>query len=327
VHNEQRISDSGQVNALGKTTEEIIMEPILNKSRQIYISKINAVQDYIENHLDDEISIQQLAEVASFSEYHFQRIFKQITSESLYSFVKRLRLEKAVFLLRSSNQLTIQDIAFAVGFSNQASFAKALKERYGMSASIIRKMNDWEMKDLINELRTNGKVAKKEMYYNIPIELTIQSIGSIKVLYTRYTGAYKGNSDLFMKLFTKLYSFASRKKLVNPETRWFVVYHDYGDLTEEEKLRLSVCMSIENDVVSQGQFGCMELAGGKYAIGRFLLEADEYQGAWDYMVSKWLPESGFVPDDRLCFEYYPPQKYENDSMRRMVEIFIPITPL
>ncbi len=303
------------------------MDLILNVSRQIYISKINIVQDYIESHLDDELSIQQLARVASFSEYHFQRIFRHFTGESLHSFIKRLRLEKAIFLLRKNNQMTIQDIALSVGFSNQASFAKAFKERYRVSASVIRKIGDLEMDKLINEISMNGKVLKGRMNYNIPIELKIKEIDPIKVLYIRHTGAYKGNSDLFMKLFTRLYSFASRRGFVSSGTEWYTVYHDYGDLTEKEKLRLSVCMSIQNDFSSQGEFGCMELAGGKYAVGRFLLETNEYQNAWDYMVSKWLPESGYMPDDRLCFEYYPPQECENDSMRRIVEIFIPITPL
>lgn len=303
------------------------MELFVNESRQIYIEKINAVQDYIENHLEEEINIQQLSKIASFSEYHFQRIFKQFTSESVYSFIKRLRLEKAVFLLRSNGKLTVQDIALSVGFSNQASFAKALKEKYSMCASQIRKNNDLEIKYMINENRTNGKVLINDIYYNKPIELTIRSIEPIKVLYTRYTGAYKGNSDLFSKLFTKLYRFASKNGMVSKETKWFAVYHDYGDLTVEEKLRLSVCMSIKNDVTSQGEFGCMELAGGKYAVGRFLLGTDEYQSAWNYMISSWLPDSGYLPDDRLCFEYYPPQEKEDDHARRVVEIFIPIIPL
>lgn len=303
------------------------MELILNESRQVYISKINKVQDYIESHIEDELSITQLANVASFSEFHFQRIFKTMTGECLYSYIKRLRLEKAVFFLRSNYGLQIQDIAFAVGFSTQASFAKAFKERFGMNASEIRKLDDTKMSQLINELSTNGKVLNKEMQYNIPIELTIKNIEPIKVLYLRHTGAYKGNSDLFMKLFTKLYCYAIKKSIVNSKTKWFAVYHDFGELTEEEKLRLSVCMSVENDQVSEGEFGCMEIAGGKYAVGRFSLETDEYQSAWNYMILKWLPESGYVPDDRLCFEYYPPQVNENDNMRRIVEIFIPIMPL
>lgn len=303
------------------------MEEYINESRQIYIEKINTIQDYIEKHLDEEINVQQLSKIASFSEYHFQRIFKQFTSESLYSFIKRLRLEKAIFLLRSNRKLTIQDIALSVGFSNQASFAKALKEKFQLNASQIKKMNDSEIHQLINKNRTNGKVLTNDSYYTDPIELAIQIVEPLKVLYIRYTGAYKGNSDLFSKLFTKLYCFADKNKLVNQETRWFVVYHDYSDLTSEEKLRLSVCMSIKNDVSNQGEFGCMELAGGRYAVGKFLLRTDEYQGAWNYMISRWLPDSGYLPDDRLCFEYYPPQEKEDDNAGRVVEIFIPITPL
>jgi len=64
------------------------------------------------------------------------------------------------------------------------------------------------------------------------------------VLYTRYTGAYKGDAGLFSKLFYKLYSFAGKNGLINQETKWFVVYHDYSGLTEEEKLRLMVLQVI-----------------------------------------------------------------------------------
>lgn len=303
------------------------MELNQNESRQVYISKINEVQDYIEKHLEDELSTTQLAKVASFSEYHFQRIFKLMTGESLYGFIKRLRLEKAIFYLRSNHQMNVQDIAFAVGFSTQAAFAKALKERYGMSASGIRKLDDSKMSQLMNEVSTNGKVFNQPMHYNNPIELTIKTIDPMPVLYLRHTGAYKGDSDLFMKLFTKLYDYANRRKLINSQTKWLTVYHDFGELTDEEKLRMSLCLTVENELVNQGEFGYMEVSGGKYAIGRFSLETDEYQGAWSYMISKWLPESGYVPDDRLCFEYYPPQACENESTRRLVEIFIPITPL
>ncbi len=303
------------------------MESLEYESRQIYIEKISIVQDYIEKHLDEEINVRQLSKIASFSEYHFQRIFKQFTSESLYSFIKRLRLEKAVFLLRSNSKLTIQDIALSVGFSNQASFAKALKEKYKLKASQIRKMKDLEINQMINENRTNGKVLLNDSYYYKPIEVNIQMMEPQKVLYTRYTGAYKGNSDLFSKLFTKLNCFANRNGLINQETKWFVIYHDYSDLTMEEKLRLSVCISIKNDGINHGEFCCMELSGGKYAVGKFLLGESEYQGAWNYMISKWLPDSGYLPDDRFCFEYYPPQEEQDDDSKRVVEIFLPITPL
>lgn len=303
------------------------MDFILNESRQIYISKINLVQDYIENHLEDELRIEDLARIASFSEFHFQRIYRQITGESLYSYIKRLRLEKAVFLLRSNRRLTIQDIALAVGFSNQASFAKALRERYKISASTVRNMNDSEMYRLAGENSMNGKVCGEKTNYNAPMELMVGTTAPTQVLYIRYTGPYKGDSGLFEKLFTKLYSRASAKGLIRRETRCFVAYHDFGNLTVEENLRLSVCISVPDGTKAFGEFGSMELAGGLYAIGRFRLKSDEYQGAWNYMLSKWLPESGYMPDDRLCYEYYPPGDCTAEQEEKIVEIFIPVIPL
>ncbi len=124
------------------------MEPIINESRQVYIERINAVQDYIENHLDEEITIRKLCKIASFSEYHFQRIFKQFTSESLYNFIKRLRLEKAIFLLRSNRKLSIQDIALSVGFSNQASFAKNVSSMLLSFTEIIPKQAKWSLRKI-----------------------------------------------------------------------------------------------------------------------------------------------------------------------------------
>ncbi|MFP4698474.1 MAG: GyrI-like domain-containing protein [Eubacteriales bacterium] len=304
------------------------MKYILNESRQIYISKINAVQDYIEKHLDLDLHIEQLAQIASFSVFHFQRIYHQITGENLYAFIKRLRLEKAAFLLLSNKSLSISDIAISVGFSNQSSFAKAFKKRYEINASQLRCLEDLELNNIKeNENSINGKVFYENERYNIPMELTFKSMEPTKVIYTRYVGFYKGNSDLFMKLFSKLYNYVNMKNLIRNDSKWFVAYHDFGDLTADNKLRLSVCMSIDENVEEIGEFGHMSLEGGRYAVGRFLLKPDEYQGAWNYMFSKWLPESGYVPDDRICFEHYPVEDCIENKEGRIVEIFIPISPL
>ncbi|WP_304944463.1 AraC family transcriptional regulator [Vallitalea guaymasensis] len=309
-----------------------MMKIIFNESRQIYISMINKVQDYIEKHLDEELTVELLAGIASFSSFHFQRIYRQITGESLYSYIKRLRLEKAAFLLATNNNRTIQDIALSLGYSNQSSFAKAFKNKFGMNASKFRTLSENDRMKIIDNINnahdsTNGKVYDKEIDYTTPMELSVQIIKPIKVVYIRHTGSYKGDSNLFEQLFTKLYSYTSSLDIVKKDSKWFVAYHDFGDLTMEEQLRLSVCMSIDSDVRTNGEFGSMILEGGKYAVGRFTLKPDGYQLAWNYMLSKWLPESGYVPDDRVFFEYYPPEDNINHKEEKIVEIFIPIIPL
>ena len=101
-----------------------------------------------------------------------------------------------------------------------------------------------------------------------------------------------------------------------------MIYHDFGDETEEEQLRLSVCMSVDGEPPVGGDVGVLTLAEGLYAAGSFMVNSDEYGKAWYYMYTKWLPDSGYKPADTCAYEYYPPADMQGD--RRLVEICIPL---
>ncbi len=103
------------------------------------VSRVNRVQDYIEKHMDIELTLERLASKAYFSEYYFHRLYKLVTGESLYSYIKRLRLEMAAFKLTSGSKESITDIGLSVGFSNSSSFAKAFKSAYNLSPSAYKK--------------------------------------------------------------------------------------------------------------------------------------------------------------------------------------------
>ncbi|GAU75551.1 GyrI-like domain-containing protein [Fusibacter sp. 3D3] len=290
------------------------------RSIEVYTERINLVQDYIETHLEAELTVAMLAEIASFSKFHFQRLFRLVTGESLYGYIKRLRLEKAVFLLKTDLKRTIQDIALTSGFSNQASFAKALKECYGMSASAMRKSSELET---VDEMRNNGKVLNSELSYNEPMDFRIEVMSPVRVLYIRHVGRYKGDSRLFGNLFNELYTYAKHLGVLDGKNRWFVLYHDFSELTEDEKLRMSICVSIEQEIKPDGKFGLMQIEGGKYAIGRFNVKPDAYQAAWNTMLLRCIPDHHLTPDDRMNFEHYPPHdEIQNES--RVVEIYVPI---
>jgi AraC family transcriptional regulator len=282
-----------------------------------YIEQINKVQDYIESHLDEPLTIKQVCQITHFSEYHFQRIYGYMTGECLYGFIKRLRLEKAAYMLLSDKERSILDIALEVGFSNQAAYAKAFRAKYGMSSSNYRNSNGIMSKT--NSVK--NYLYDKNTKIN-PMSVEIRKENVIKLIYTRYTGAYKGDGELFSQLFHKLYQWANQRKLITESSRWFVIYHDFGDETEEENLRLSVCMSVDRNVAVNGEVGFFTLHEGQYAMGRFMVESSEFEKAWHYMYSNWLPRSGYKTDDRFSLEHYPKVKEQND--KRLVEIYIPI---
>ncbi len=75
-----------------------------SKMAALYWSRINLAVDFIENNLDRDFTLEEIAAVAGFSKYHFHRIFHIFTEETLFQFIQRLRLEKGATLLRDVSQ-------------------------------------------------------------------------------------------------------------------------------------------------------------------------------------------------------------------------------
>ena len=102
-----------------------------------YIQRINLAIDYIEEHLSEKITLDQLADVAMFSKYHFHRIFKVIAGDTLNNYIKRLKMEKAGKLLQINHD-TINNIASELGYRSNANFSRDFNEYYGCSPSEFR---------------------------------------------------------------------------------------------------------------------------------------------------------------------------------------------
>jgi len=82
------------------------------------------------------------------------------------------------------------------------------------------------------------------------------------------------------------------------------VYHDDPEVTPEDKLRVDACITVPKDAPVDGEIGKMTVPGGKFAVAHFEISGDEYGEAWNALMGGWLPESGYQPDDRLCYELY-----------------------
>ena len=148
------------------------------------------------------------------------------------------------------------------------------------------------------------------------------------VAYLRHIGRYKGDGELFGRLIGKLMKWAGARGLINfPDTQLLVVYHDDPQVTEDGKLRTSVCLTIPKDTPVDGEFGKMTVHGGAYAVAGFELANDEFQQAWDMVYGVWLPDSGYQPDNHPCLEIYHNDPEEHLENKHVVDICIPVIPL
>ncbi|MDJ0936452.1 MAG: AraC family transcriptional regulator, partial [Kiloniellales bacterium] len=91
-----------------------------------YQDRLDRVTAYIHDHLDEELDLQKLAEVACLSPYHWHRIYQAVHGESAAATVKRLRLHRAAGQL-ANTELPVRDIAEASGYKSLQSFTRAFR--------------------------------------------------------------------------------------------------------------------------------------------------------------------------------------------------------
>lgn len=92
---------------------------------------INRAIDYILNHIDEEITVEDISNYCCFSRYYFSRIFKMETGESIYEFIKRVRMERSAFRLKVEKDRSITDIGSAYGYSS-SNYSSAFKKHHNM---------------------------------------------------------------------------------------------------------------------------------------------------------------------------------------------------
>ncbi len=89
---------------------------------------------YIQNHLDAPLTLEGVAKVAGYSAYHFHRLFKQFTGESIKAYIRRLRLEQTAFRMRVSRSQII-DVALDSGYFTHETFSRAFRQRFDLNPS------------------------------------------------------------------------------------------------------------------------------------------------------------------------------------------------
>jgi AraC family transcriptional regulator len=95
-------------------------------------SKLQQVTEYINEHLDQDIKLIELAAIAQISPYHFLRLFKQSMGIAPHQYILQRRIDRAKYLLKES-ELSIADIAFRVGFCDQSHLTRCFKRLLGMT--------------------------------------------------------------------------------------------------------------------------------------------------------------------------------------------------
>lgn len=303
------------------------------KCQEEYIRRIHKVQDYIEHHLGQSLSIEELSNAAGFSKYHFSRIFQGMLHEPLAHYVNRIRMENALFLLAHRADKNMTDIAYEMGYTDSAVFSRAFKNYYGVSPREYRKEYSKNCKDSFLLSEYNKDTAKKEwagQLFPVTGQITIANLEEKQVAYVRHTGTYETLAKEYANLMQRLIAYAEKQHLFVDGQNWVLaMYHDNPEFGEKSQFRTSLCLTVPDYIRIQedGIIGRMKLEGGLYAVGHFQIQQEQYSDAWNYMYQEWLTGSGYVPRNSYPFEVYRNNPHDNESHIHEVDIYVPIEPI
>lgn len=258
-----------------------------------YRLRVNAVMDYIDGNLDEELDLATLAGVANFSKYHFHRIWKSVVGETLKRYVSRIRLEKARRRIASRPDLTITDVAYSLGFSSSANFARDFSARFGKPPSSAKRAR-----------RDGGRGRSGEP----PRYIGIETLKPIPVIYARVDTGY--DTGKIAAAFGSLYSFALGAKLIRRDSRSVGIGYDDPEYTPPGRCRYDACLEVPAGYEPGPglPFNRRDIAGGAYATFGYSGRAEGFAGAWDSIFRDWVVEGDAVLDDRPHIELYLPSE-------------------
>lgn len=274
-----------------------------------YEQRVNRVIDHVREHLAEDLSLGGLARVAAFSPFHFHRIFRALTGETLSAFIQRLRLERAALALTHYPDESVIAVALDSGFSSAATFARAFRARFGMSATEWRDggAERWSKRSKTN--RKPGKApgrarrhGSSKLTKEVTMDVTVKTLPRCHVAYMRYVGPFgpHGIPDTW----TKLQRWMTTHGLAGPDSVKIGIGHDDPKVTEPEKCRYDACVVVPDGFPADRHVNLADLPGGRYAVAGFTGTAHEIGEGWDGLYRNWLPSSGYEPDDRPCLELY-----------------------
>jgi AraC family transcriptional regulator len=302
-----------------------------NDPRADYIERVNRAIDHIVANLAQPLSLDDISKAACFSPFHFHRVFKAHIGETLNQFIKRLRLERALYLMSHAPKRSLTDVALDCGFSTSSDFSRSFKQHYGIAprAFDLKSFRDTRREAFERVMQSQegfpnftAQSAQLNAHHSadnkaedttngnpVGFEVALRDLPARTVAYIRVLDPYR--KGVAQAACERLLAWAHSRGLDGGQ--WLGYMWNEPEIVALANCRYDVALVVDDvdGVKPAGEIGRFEFPPMRVAEvivrGDLALEAR----AIDWLYQTWLPQSGYVPDDQPAFEAWIGKPFEH----------------
>jgi AraC family transcriptional regulator len=272
----------------------------LNKALLLMTSRLDQEQ---------QVSLDELAEAAAFSKYHFHRIYRLLLGETCQQTQLRLKLAKAGQAL-SSAQNSVTEAALQAGFTSSQSLAKALQRELGCNATALRADPDW-LSAVLEELARPLELTAS------PYQVTLVSLAPCTLVSITTLGQYPELDTTYAALFDQLAEQTEIQAILG------LAYQD----TDSDVLARFDCALLVMPVPEQldSRFQLQQLDAQQYLVFRHTGSYQHLSDSIDWLYLYCVQHSRYWPADRPCLHHYLDDPEQVDEALLRTDIYLPVT--
>lgn len=271
---------------------------------------VNQSIDYIMQHLDEDLSLDTLAAQFYISKYHFSRIFKDETGESIYAFIKRCKVDQSAIDMKLNPTKAITDIGLDYGYSS-SNYSSLFRKHHDTSPSMFRQSIPTKS---MSVPFTPERVVHFKTVEEYATHIDIQELNEFFVLYERFIGNY-------IDIEKNWYQFLDKyKAFINENTILIERFFNDPAVTSTSQCICDICITVEQDC---GLNNVMWISGGKWIVYHFDGEIKDIFETLQGIFSVWLPQSGYKMVQRYGLNIY--HQIDRVSHSVVMDLCIPIS--
>lgn len=262
--------------------------------------------------------LDELAAIAHLSPFHFHRIYRALTGETVGHTVARLRLSMALRQLAQGRSVT--EAAMAAGYDSPQALARAFRARLDVTPARLR--GDARAVAPLLERLASPQLARVDAE-RMPLRVTIEEVAPFEVVVLRQRGAF----EALDRGFGRLFDWAMRAGLGERLERLVgVPLADHRDVPAREHA-FDCAMAFGGDVPPPpAPLARRTLGGGPHAVLRHVGPYEGLEDALDRLLCEWWPGSGHALRDAPVFHHYLDDPEQTPAPILRADVYVPLAP-